>query len=231
VSSTEGGGTESPPPDAGFRARLWRRPDNRWLLGIPAGGFAMFVLGAAALGGFNETLHATNTESFCANTCHEMRDFIYPEFLEQGEHASTRTGVHAGCPDCHVPRDFGPKILRKMQATRREVWAWVIGRIDTREKFDARRADLARDVWASMKATDSRECRSCHDVQRMKLSAQDRHAAREHERAAQRGKTCIDCHRGVAHVVPEGLADIELSDGAEREDAPAEGSGSSAAGP
>jgi cytochrome c-type protein NapC len=201
-------GGEPSPPRIGkdrFWTRLWRRPNPRWLLGIPLGGFLMLALGVAAPVGFNEVLHATNTEAFCATTCHEMRDFIYPEFREHGQHASTRTGVHAGCPDCHVPRAFGPKMLRKMQATKREVWAWVIGTIDTREKFDAARADLARNVWASMKATDSRECRGCHDVERMDYAQQDRYAARRHKRGIEEGQTCIDCHHGVAHLLPEGL--------------------------
>ena len=198
-----------------FWSRLWRRPSRRWLLGIPVGGFIMLLLGMAAPVAFNEAVHASNTEAFCATTCHEMRDFIYPEFREHGEHASTRTGVHATCPDCHVPRAFGPKMLRKMQATKKELWAWAIGRIDTREEFDARRADLARDVWAGMKATDSRECRGCHDVERMDYAQQDRYAARRHKRGFEQGQTCIDCHRGVAHVLPEGLEETEEAEGEE----------------
>jgi nitrate/TMAO reductase-like tetraheme cytochrome c subunit len=211
VTPEKGTGDDPPaqPEEGSFWARLWRRPRRRWLLGIPAGGFLMFGLGAGALVTFNETLHATNTEAFCAGTCHEMRDFVYPEFREHGQHASTRTGVHATCPDCHVPRAFGPKMLRKMDATRKELWAWAIGRIDTREEFDARRADLARSVWASMKATDSRECRDCHDVERMDYAQQDRYAARRHKRGLEQGQTCIDCHRGGAHVLPEGLEESE----------------------
>jgi cytochrome c-type protein NapC len=100
-------------------------------------------------------------------------------------------------------------MLRKMDATRKELWAWAIGRIDTREEFDARRADLARNVWASMKATDSRECRACHDAERMDYAQQDRYAARRHKRGFEQGQTCIDCHTGVAHVLPEGLEEAE----------------------
>jgi cytochrome c-type protein NapC len=213
--SAEDGGSPPPPGDdgPGWWARLWRRPQRRWLLGIPAGGFLLFAVGVAAPLSFDGVLHATNTEAFCANTCHEMRDFIYPEFRAHGMHASTRTGVHAGCPDCHVPRAFIPKMQRKIQATQRELWAWVVGTIDTREKFDAARADLARDVWAGMKANDSRECRSCHDVERMDYSKQDRYAARRHQRGFEQGKTCIDCHHGVAHELPPGLEDSE-GDGA-----------------
>ena len=181
--------------------RIASRPSMHISLGVLAlGGF---ICGVLFWGAFNTALEVTNTEKFCTS-CHEMRTNVFEE-LQRTPHFSNRSGVRASCPDCHVPRAFGPKMLRKMDATRKELWAWVIGRIDTREEFDARRADLARDVWAGMKANDSRECRSCHDVQRMNYAEQDRYSARRHKRGFEQGQTCIDCHHGVAHVLPEGL--------------------------
>tara|TARA_R110002094_G_scaffold5667_2_gene14501 strand:+ start:276 stop:533 length:258 start_codon:yes stop_codon:yes gene_type:complete len=64
---------------------------------------------------------------------------------------------------------------------------------------------MAERVWAIMKATDSRECRSCHSQARMDLESQGKQAHRKHrpERMASRGETCIDCHQGIAHELPD----------------------------
>jgi nitrate/TMAO reductase-like tetraheme cytochrome c subunit len=64
---------------------------------------------------------------------------------------------------------------------------------------------MAENVWASMRETDSRECRNCHTYESMDLTLQDRSAKKKHsqERLAESGKTCIDCHQGIAHSLPE----------------------------
>ena len=84
------------------RRSLWRRPTNRLLLGIPVGGYLLFVTGVAFWTGFNMTLDYSNTEEFCIS-CHEMRDNLYVEYQET-IHYSNRTGVRAVCADCHVPK-------------------------------------------------------------------------------------------------------------------------------
>jgi cytochrome c-type protein NapC len=183
-----------------FWTRLWRRPKSRWLLGIPAGGLVMFVAGVLFWGGFNWTLEMTNTEEFCTS-CHEMRDFIYPEYKET-IHYSNRTGVRASCPDCHVPHPYIYKLQRKVYASN-ELFHKVMGTVDTREKFEAKRLEMARNVWKVMKETDSRECRNCHEFQHMDPEAQERVSARRHEKAFKQGQTCIDCHKGIAHHLPQ----------------------------
>ena len=190
----------------GFWSRLWRRPKNRWLLGVPAGGFAMFVVGVLFWGGFNWALEATNTEAFCTS-CHEMRDFVYPEYKET-IHYSNRTGVRASCPDCHVPHPYLYKLQRKVHATN-ELYHKLRGTVDTREKFEAKRLEMAENVWRVMKETDSRECRNCHEFQHMDPEAQERVSARRHEKAFKQGQTCIDCHKGIAHHLPEGYVEEE----------------------
>ena len=189
-------------------SRLWRRPKNRWLLGIPAGGIAMFVVGVLFWGGFNWTLEATNTEAFCTS-CHEMRDFVYPEYKET-IHYSNRTGVRASCPDCHVPHPYMYKLQRKVYASN-ELYHKLLGTVDTREKFEAKRLEMAENVWRVMKETDSRECRNCHEFQHMDPEAQERVSARRHEKAFKQGQTCIDCHKGIAHHLPEGYEEEEAS--------------------
>ena len=79
----------------------------------------------------------------------------------------------------------------------------LLGTVDTREKFRVRRLHMAQAVWTLLKATDSRECRACHEAGKMDLEAQDGRAARKHEQMAINGKTCIDCHKGIAHSLPD----------------------------
>ena len=62
---------------------------------------------------------------------------------------------------------------------------------------------VANRVWAKMEASDSRECRSCHEFGTMDLSEQDRMARKRHSAAMDEGQTCIDCHKGVAHEEPD----------------------------
>jgi cytochrome c-type protein NapC len=202
------------PPDpekTSIWSRVWRLPHNRWRLGIPLGGLLLFILGILFWGGFNWALEASNTERFCIS-CHEMRAFIYPEYQET-IHYSNRTGVRASCPDCHVPHDYGPKLARKIQATN-ELYHKIAGTIGTRERFEAERRHMAERVWKSMKATDSRECRNCHEFQHMDFEQQERVSARRHERGFKAGETCIDCHKGVAHHLPQGYEEEQEAMGA-----------------
>ncbi|WP_457674187.1 NapC/NirT family cytochrome c [Thiolapillus sp.] len=160
----------------------------------------LIVLGVILWGGFNTAMEATNTLTFCIS-CHEMHDNVYQEY-KTSVHFSNPSGVQAACPDCHVPREWIPKIIRKIQASN-EVYHWLVGTIDTREKFEARRPRLAKHVWKVMKETDSRECRNCHNFRVMDLKGQARFAARIHKDAMEEGKTCIDCHKGIAHHLPQ----------------------------
>ncbi|MFZ2302377.1 MAG: NapC/NirT family cytochrome c [Gallionella sp.] len=177
------------------------RPSTRFsLLTLLGGGF---IAGIIFLGGFNTVMHATNTEAFCIG-CHEMRG-NYEEY-KKTIHYSNRTGVRATCPDCHVPKEFIPKMLRKFEA-RHDVWARFTGKVDTPEKFEANRKAMAEREWARMKASDSSTCRSCHTYGGMNSEMQDPAAVKKHTAAAQAGsgKTCIDCHQGIAHELPKDM--------------------------
>ncbi len=158
-----------------------------------------FIAGAIAVTAFNTGLERTNDMAFCTS-CHSMQFNL--EELRQSVHYTSRSGVTAGCADCHVPREYGPKLLAKLHAWR-DVWHEILGTIDSREKFEQRRWELANRVWARMQASDSRECRACHQVEHMDLDGQDRIAAKRHAAMQTQGKTCIDCHKGIAHEEPE----------------------------
>ena len=187
--------------------RLWRKPRQRWLLGIPLGGFLLFGFGVLAWAGFNATLNHTNTLAFCTS-CHEMSDNMLAEY-ELSTHFKNAAGVRAICSDCHVPHAFFPKVKAKIAATMNELPKWAMGTRRPKEKFAAARLEMAENVWAMMKATDSRECRNCHSLQAMDLEAQDSSAAKKHnqERMLARNETCIDCHKGVGHDLPPGYGE------------------------
>ena len=182
--------------------RYWkiiRRPSAHFSLGfLTVGGF---IGGIIFWGAFNTALEATNHEQFCI-TCHVMRDNVYQE-IQPTIHFTNRSGVRAKCPDCHVPKDWTHKIARKMQASK-EVWGKIFGTIDTREKFLDKRIELAQREWSRLKANDSLECRNCHQFQSMDFTRQSKRAAAAHSTALDRGeKTCIDCHKGIAHRLPD----------------------------
>jgi cytochrome c-type protein NapC len=66
-----------------------------------------------------------------------------------------------------------------------------------------KRHELAQHEWDRMKKTDSRECRNCHNYAYMDYTEQGDRPARMHPKAFDEGKTCIDCHKGIAHQLPQ----------------------------
>ena len=159
-----------------------------------------FIGGVMFWGAFNTALEVTNTEKFCTS-CHEMRDNVYEE-LSHTIHFANRSGVRASCPDCHVPHNWSDKIARKMQASK-EVWGKLFGTINTRQKFLEHRLELAQHEWVRLKSNDSLECRNCHSAAAMDFSRQAPRAAKMHETYLLTGQaTCIDCHKGIAHELP-----------------------------
>lgn len=162
-------------------------------------GVIIFAAGMVSAGIFNVALEFTNTTEFCT-TCHTM--VVNLEELQESVHWKNASGVRAGCADCHVPTAFLPKMKAKIMAAK-DVFHEIVGTISTKEKYEEHRWAMANAVWAKMKATDSRECRDCHSFEYMDLSEQDRFARKKHDRAVDRGETCIDCHKGIAHEEPE----------------------------
>ena len=189
----------------GFFKRCWivlRRPSVKFSLLTLL--FVGFVSGIVFWGGFNTALEATNRLEFCIG-CHEMRDTVYKEYQET-IHYKNRTGVRATCPDCHVPKDWGHKMLRKAKASF-EVWGKITGVVDTPEKFEKERMRLATDEWERMKASGSRECQNCHSFDGMSDEKQKQTIFKKHMKAKADGQTCIDCHKGIAHHLPKEYRD------------------------
>ncbi|MEE3730084.1 Cytochrome c-type protein NapC [Mannheimia haemolytica] len=173
----------------------WLRSPSKMAIGavIPISALG----GIFAWSGFNAGLAMTNTEEFCSD-CH-MNDVV-PEYRASA-HYSNRSGVKAICSDCHVPHEFFPKWQRKIIAAK-EVYAHFTGKVDTKEKFEAHRGEMAEREWARMKANSSQECRNCHNFDDMDFTQQKNIAQQMHALAQEQGKTCIDCHKGIAHNLP-----------------------------
>jgi len=174
------------------------RPSTLPLTAVVAVG--MFS-GLVFWGGFNTGMEATNTLAFCT-TCHEMRDTVFQEYKET-IHYRNRSGVRAICSDCHVPKDWMHKFVRKIQASQELYSKFVTASVSTPEKFETKRIELARHVWATMKGNDSHECRHCHSWDAMDPEKQHPRARGPMEKARKEGKTCIDCHKGIAHLLPK----------------------------
>jgi cytochrome c-type protein NapC len=176
----------------------------RGLCSGPRGPLAVLAVGVLVGLGFvasaSTVLILTGTEEFCASACHEM---TYNRDEYKGTiHDVNPSGVRATCVDCHVPRTGVPLYFRKINAAR-DLWGhFVTGSINTKEKFEAKRYEMAVRVWTYMKESDSRECKACHNMEKTEGGSEK--AQVRHEKAKAENMACIDCHYAIAHTEPEG---------------------------
>lgn len=159
-----------------------------------------FIAGIIFIGGLHTTIEATNTLEFCIS-CHEMESTVYQEYKER-VHYRNSTGIQVACADCHVPKPLGQKLLAKIKASS-DLYYSLTGSIDTTEKFSDKRLQMAKRVWRWMEETDSANCRSCHNFTSSIPAGQGLFASSRHAKAQENGQTCIDCHKGIAHQLPE----------------------------
>jgi cytochrome c-type protein NapC len=192
---------EPDPSRRGFGSWLWRRPRRWYLLGIPAGGLLAVMIGVGLTGGFFGGLKYASTEAFCSTSCHEMN--TPSQELSHTVHYTNQVGIRATCADCHVPPAFIPGLVRHFMACQC-VWGHITLKLNTPAKYEAHRLDMAQQVWKELKGNDSAECRSCHTPAAMAFAKQPAAAASAHQGLATSGMTCIDCHKGLAHSLPEG---------------------------
>jgi nitrate/TMAO reductase-like tetraheme cytochrome c subunit len=191
VADEEGGAPAS---------RLWS--GRRWLLGLPAGGVLMLVFGAVGLAAANAAIHTTSRSEFCFG-CHSHEVNIRAEW-EASSHFRNASGVRAECADCHLPQDDWLDLVLTKIVVSADIVPELMGKLDTPEKYEAHRREMAEAVWAEYREDDSRYCRSCHLPGAMLPEAQSPMARAVHGRMAETGATCIDCHKGLVHALPEG---------------------------
>lgn len=171
-----------------------RRPAHTGIMLLIGG-----IGGIIFWGGFNTVMEKTNTLEFCVS-CHEMEQLVYQEYM-QTAHYKNPSGVRAICSDCHVPKDWTHKLIRKIKASA-EIYHKLAGSVDTPEKFEAKRQVLAERVWKEMTENNSRECRNCHAYGTMHFAKQGQRAGEKMEDAMKKDTPCIECHKGIAHKKP-----------------------------
>lgn len=182
-------------------SKLWRkltRPSAKWsvlaLLGIGC------ILGLAIIIVPHAGIKLTSNTEFCVS-CHAMQP-VYQEY-QQSVHFKNASGVRAECRDCHIPPDIPGMLWRKLEAANDLYQNLIAHSIDTPEKFEAKRAELAKREWKRMKDNNSVGCRSCHNYEAMEHSKQHPEAAKQMSIAAKDNQSCVDCHKGIAHQLPD----------------------------
>lgn len=185
---------------------IFQKLRARWklALGLLVGLF-VFSVSIGISGAY--VLAFTSTEEFCVS-CHEM-SYNFAEY-KGTIHDTNRTGVRAICTNCHVPHEPGPLVWAKIKATKDLYYTYVSPSIDTKEKFEAKRAVMAQRVWREMKESDSHQCRSCHRADKMSVDLQSEKAKARHAKGKAEGLTCIECHFAIAHKEPDGPGPAEL---------------------
>ncbi len=171
----------------------WVRHNWR-LLAIALGGA---VVGWGVFATWVTAIEYTNHTEFCI-TCHVMRDTVYQDYTKSS-HFSNQFGVHAGCPDCHVPQYSWIDEAAAKIGTINELYAFFFGGMSNVANFEKERPRLAKEVWAKFQATNARECRHCHDYSNMIPEQQKPSARVKHADAMTKNENCVDCHKGITH--------------------------------
>ncbi|MCP4045185.1 MAG: cytochrome C [Gammaproteobacteria bacterium] len=143
---------------------------------------------------------ALSSTEFCVS-CHEMEAPLAE--YRASSHYNSRTGVRAECSSCHIPEGLGPTLFAKIDALR-HVYGHLRGTLSTIEKYEGARLRMAERVWENMEAHDSRECRSCHVEEAIVFEEFHNHNdAKRMAEGLEDGGTCIDCHKGMVHTMPD----------------------------
>jgi nitrate/TMAO reductase-like tetraheme cytochrome c subunit len=181
---------------------LWKRlttPSARWsVLALVIIGL---LIGAGGVIATQVMVAATGTNEFCGGACHSMQ-WVANEYRQSG-HFANRTGVSAGCHDCHIPHRYPALLLYKAKAGIKDAIGEMSGVISTEEKFKKERARMAKEVWAEFKENNSANCRTCHRFNKDIVAKQKDFVQPMHEQFLAGAMTCIDCHKGIAHTAPE----------------------------
>ena len=188
--------------ERGSRSSLWQRlstPSARWsVLALVVVGL---IIGAGGVIATQVMVAATGTNEFCSGACHSMQ-WVAQEYRQSG-HAINRTGVSAGCHDCHIPHDYPDLLWYKAKAGIKDAIGEARGVISTEEKFKKERLRMAKSVWAEFKANDSENCQHCHVFSKEIVAKQKDFVRPMHEQVLAKAATCVDCHKGIAHTAPD----------------------------
>src|SRR5688572_2541449 len=185
----------------GLIRRTWRgltSPSARWsVLALLIVGI---LIGSIAVIGTQVMVHVTGTDKFCGTACHSMQ-WVASEHKES-VHGVNRTGVKAGCHDCHIPHDYPYILFYKARAGIKDAIGEMRGVISTEEKFNKERLAMAKHVWEEYQGNKSQACRTCHQFSKEVIAKQKEEVRPIHEAVLAGNGTCIDCHKAVGHKAP-----------------------------
>lgn len=157
------------------------------------------IMLAIMIGGY-QGIHYTSTTEFCLS-CHSMKT-VGVEY-QQSIHFKNASGVKAECADCHIPPGVAPTLIRKVEALNDLYHEYISPTIETSEKFEQKREQLAKREWDRMTANGSAACKSCHSYTAMDHAKQSPQAAEQMIKAGLQNDNCISCHKGIAHHKPD----------------------------
>ncbi len=182
------------------RAWAWlTTPSARWsVLALVVVGV---IVGAGGVIATQVMVAATGTNEFCGSACHSMT-WVAQEY-KQSVHFANRTGVQAGCHDCHIPHQYPQLLWYKAKAGIHDAIEEARGTISTEDKFKKERLRLAKMVWTEFRETNSANCQHCHVFTPEIVAKQKDFVQPMHKMVLTKESTCIDCHKGVAHTAPD----------------------------
>ncbi|EAR56126.1 hypothetical trimethylamine N-oxide reductase,cytochrome c-type subunit [Photobacterium sp. SKA34] len=180
--------------------KLWQmltKPSSKYsILALVFVGIVITLVGIFAV---HKGFEHASTNEFCIG-CHTMQQ-NFDEYKES-VHFKNASGVRADCVDCHQPKDLVGMVQTKLMASKDVYNQFVTKKIDTPEKFEEHRLELAQMVWDRMKKQNSSTCKSCHNYSAMDHAKQSPEAAAAMTDAAAKDMNCIECHKGIAHELP-----------------------------
>ncbi|MCK5918796.1 MAG: NapC/NirT family cytochrome c [Cocleimonas sp.] len=115
-------------------------------------------------------------------TCHSKQASEFQESV----HYINRSGVQATCNNCHANKKHkngvnASKVVKKP------------------------RIEMVASEWKRLKDNNSKECKTCHSPMAMDLAKQEPRSVARHEESFDAGNTsCINCHQGISHYLPDG---------------------------
>jgi cytochrome c-type protein NapC len=115
-------------------------------------------------------------------TCHSQQASEFKASV----HYINRSGVQAGCNNCHAGKKHkdginSSKVVKKP------------------------RIEMAASEWKRLKKNNSKECKTCHSPMAMDLAKQEPRSVARHEKSFDAGNTsCVNCHQGISHYLPDG---------------------------
>jgi len=177
------------------------RINRRWLFATL---IISAVVGAGAIIASISFNSYTSTIAFCTS-CHSMKFVIADPHFQKSAHFANSRGVRPSCGDCHIPKtNWFIETYTHVSSGIHDIIAELTHNYSDPKLWEARRAEMAPEVVAKMRAQNSVTCRSCHDANAITPATENGRVS--HALLRQGSVTCIDCHTNIVHAPTSGPA-------------------------